>query len=170
VTPPESPTEPRASDEAVARRAYARAGLTLAAAALAFGLFAALRPNGGPDANPVEPPRQPEPIAPEGTFEEPPLEFRWTPGGDDVDFSQLIVYRDDMNRVWASGPVEGSEVTLPVSVYEGMPAGIPCYWHVREVSAGRPRATSRIAQFEFERDLEGYGPGQNPAVSNRISD
>lgn len=98
-------------------------------------------------------------VSPEGVQDTPPTRFRWTPGGEDVDLTQLILYRADRKRLWQSAPLRGAELEVPLSAYEHIPAGETLYWRVREVRRGKPRATSAFVAFWFQADLKGRGPG-----------
>lgn len=99
---------------------------------------------------------------PEGELPEPPAVFRWEPGGDDVDLSQVIVFDDRRNRLWQSVPLAGSEVAIdPPAVFAGAAAGRVYSWSVREFRGGRPRATSALVQFSFDVDVHGRGIGES---------
>ena len=99
-------------------------------------------------------------LSPEGVQEAPPTEFRWTPGGEDADLTQLVLYRADRKRLWQSAPLRGAELEVPLSAYEHIPAGETLYCRVREVRRGKPRATSALVAFWFRVDLKGRGPGE----------
>ncbi len=151
--------------------AYRRVGLILLAAAIALFLV-----GGGLDGIRRSGPEPglavglPEPVEPEGELASPPTVFRWTPGGTDVVFAQITVTNDDLGRLWSSGPLETSEVTIPLEVYQGVGAGSVCYWQIREFSEGHPRAASRLSRFRFREDADGFGPGENPALSPILRD
>jgi hypothetical protein len=101
-------------------------------------------------------------LAPAGEQEQLPTVFRWTPGGPDVDFSQVLVFDDSLSRIWTSAPVRGSELTVdPAIVFDGIQAGTPCAWSVREVYQGRPRATSALQEFSFNHDWLGRPIGES---------
>jgi hypothetical protein len=100
--------------------------------------------------------------SPEGELPAPPTVFRWEPGGDDVDLSQVIVFDDRRDRLWQSVPVKGSELTVDVEhVFAMAAAGHVYSWSVREFRAGRPRATSALVQFSFDVDVHGRGIGES---------
>ncbi|MDP6461120.1 MAG: hypothetical protein QF819_09810 [Gemmatimonadota bacterium] len=100
----------------------------------------------------------PELISPEGDLAGPPTHFTWVPGGEDVDFAQVIVYRGTMERIWATGPLQGSEATVPEFIYDELTLDEPCAWRVREVVDGRPRASSRLAKFGFGMESDPAAP------------
>ena len=101
-------------------------------------------------------------IEPQGERPEPPTVFRWEPGGDDVDLSQVIVFDDRRNRLWQSVPIAGNEVVVDAAhVFERAAAGRVYSWSVREFHAGRPRATSALVQFSFDVDVHGRGIGES---------
>ena len=103
----------------------------------------------------------PEPIEPEGELEEPPRVFRWTPGGEDVDFAQVVIYRASYERIWESPPLTEAHFELdPDQAFLGIPPWEECAWKVREVVAGRPRASSRLAMFQFRKDHRGLEAGE----------
>jgi hypothetical protein len=100
--------------------------------------------------------------APQGRVPDPPREFRWTPGGEDVDLAQVSIFRKNLNPVWQSGPVARPPVeVVPEEVFAGVAAGEELFWRVREVRDGRPRATSAMASFTFDRDTQGRGPAES---------
>jgi predicted phage tail protein len=101
-------------------------------------------------------------IEPEGVQDTPPTVFRWTPGGDDVDLTQLILYRADKKRLWQSAPTRAAELEVPLEAYRHIPAGETLYWRVREVRRGKARAASAFVAFWFQIDLQGKGPGETP--------
>jgi hypothetical protein len=140
-------------------RTWIAAGLLLAAAVFVVGggasNFRPLPRDLVPEDTPV-----PVGIEPEGVCEVPPAKFRWTPGGDDVELSQLLVYRGDLKRLWQSAPVRGAEIEIPVSAYKDIPAGETLHWRVREVRRGKARATSALVSFWYQTDLEGRKPGE----------
>jgi hypothetical protein len=105
-----------------------------------------------PAARAVEIPAAIEPI---GAMDEPPTRFVWTPGGDDVELSQLILYGRDMKRIWETGPLDTCVATVPLVAYSGIRAGETCFWRVREVANGKARAASNMQPFAFRRDLAG---------------
>jgi hypothetical protein len=104
----------------------------------------------------------PLPVSPEGSQPSPPLHFHWKPSRTDVDFAQVILYRQSFERFWESAPTAGDEVTVPVEAYDGVGAGETCYWRVREVADGKPRGSSAFVKFDFAVDSKGYGPGEAP--------
>jgi hypothetical protein len=125
-------------------------------AALLLGVAAVRAPRGD---EPQDAARRevgiPQPIEPIGIVDDPPTRFTWTPGGDDVDLSQLIVYGRDMARLWESAPLDTNVAVIPLDAYSGVGAGQTCFWRVREVSDGKARAASAIKVFAFRRDLAG---------------
>ncbi|MBZ0268761.1 hypothetical protein K8I85_11435, partial [bacterium] len=99
---------------------------------------------------------------PQGELPEPPAVFRWEPGGDDVDLSQVIIFDDRRERLWQSVPLTGSELTVDVAhVFDRAAAGHVYSWSVREFRNGRPRATSPLVQFSFDVDVHGRGIGES---------
>ncbi|HET9887544.1 MAG TPA: hypothetical protein VFR10_08525, partial [bacterium] len=62
----------------------------------------------------TEPVKLPQPIEPIGIVETAPLQFRWTPGSDDVDLAQVIVFKGDMTRIWESAPTDSNVVSIPL--------------------------------------------------------
>ena len=102
----------------------------------------------------------PVPLEPKGEQDAPPTKFRWTKGGDDVDLAQLLLYRANQKRLWQSAPTRGSELEVPLSAYEHVPAGETISWRVREVRRGKARASSALAEFSFRVDIQGRGPGE----------
>ena len=99
---------------------------------------------------------------PKGQLQTPPTVFRWTPGGTDVDLAQIAIYRGNLEPVWQSSPLQGSSLEVdPHELFEGVAAGEPLYWRVREISRGRPRATSSFAPFSFAVDVHGRGPEES---------
>lgn len=104
----------------------------------------------------------PIPIEPEGDLPAPPSVFRWTPGGEDVDLAQVVLFRSNYEVFWQSGPLEGPPLTVvPGEVFAGVPAGETLAWRVREVSHGRPRAASGMTVFSFAVDVQGLPVGQS---------
>ncbi len=104
----------------------------------------------------------PVPLEPEGELPAPPAVFRWTPGGDDVDLAQIVLFRSNYEVFWQSGPLEGPPLEVaPAEIFAGIPAGEPVAWRVREVAQGRPRAASRMVIFSFEVDTEGRPVGES---------
>jgi len=101
-------------------------------------------------AAPAEEVKLPQPLEPAGELETAPLRFVWEPGGEDVDLSQVIIFRGDLSRVWETAPVETSEVTIPLHAFSGIYPMEPCYWRVREVTDGRPRAASVLKGFKIK--------------------
>ena len=100
---------------------------------------------------------------PAGDLPEPPRVFRWTPGGPDVDLSQVTVFRGNLEPWWYSAPLDTCVIEVdPSEVFAGIPAGETVFWRVREVTQGRPRATSALAQLSFALDTGGRGPGEAP--------
>jgi hypothetical protein len=140
-------------------RTWIASVLLLAAAVFAVGGGAtAFRPLSR-DLVPADTP-VPVGIEPDGVCEAPPAKFRWTPGGDDAELSQLLVYRGDLKRLWQSAPVRGAEIEIPLSAYADIPAGETLYWRVREVRRGKARATSALVAFWYQVDLAGRKPGE----------
>jgi hypothetical protein len=150
---------PDASPAAGVSRTWIAAVLLLAAAIFVLGggatSFRPLPHDLVPADTPV-----PVGIEPEGVCDAPPTKFRWKPGGEDVELSQLLVYRNDLKRLWQSAPVRGSEVEIPASAYTDIPAGETLYWRVREVRRGKARATSALVAFWYQIDLAGRKPGE----------
>jgi len=106
---------------------------------------------------PEDTPR-PVPGDPQGELESPPSRFEWTPGGDDVDVAQVVIFRESLDLLWQSSPRKGPPVELvPEDVFADVPAGEWIYWRIREVQGGRPRATSALVQFRFATDVHGRG-------------
>jgi hypothetical protein len=100
---------------------------------------------------------------PQGDLPAPPKVFRWTPGGTDVDLSQVAIYRSTLEPLWQSSPVRGTSIEVdPADVFQGVPAGEQLLWRVREVSRGRPRASSAYGKFKFAVDTRGLGAGVAP--------
>ena len=91
----------------------------------------------------------PDPLEPSGEVESAPLRFVWTPGAEDVDLSQVIIFRGDMTRLWESAPTDTNEVTIPLHAFDAVFPMEPCYWRVREVSDGQPRAASPLKVFKI---------------------
>ncbi len=146
---------PRAApgDDAFAERMGAA---FVVAAAVILGIVA-LRPppveSGAPQA--LRDVGIPQPIEPVGPVDAPPTRFAWTPGGEDVDLSQVIVYGQDMQRIWATAPLDTNVATIPLDAYLGIGAGENCFWRVREIKDGKARAASGMRPFAFRRDLQG---------------
>lgn len=128
-------------------------GVVLLAAALFFVAARSSSMSEAPD--PLRAIEIPHVVEPIGDVDLPPTRFHWTPGGDDVDLSQVIVYRKDSARIWESSPTESTEVIAPDFIYEGIRPGEPCYWRVREVTDGKARAASGMTRFVFRRDSLG---------------
>jgi hypothetical protein len=95
--------------------------------------------------------------------------FRWRPsrtggGGDgageeaaasaDGVLAQVILYEGTGERLWTTGPLTGTEVTIPAYAFATLEPGDPCLWRVREVHDGAPRASSGIGRFTY-----GTAPG-----------
>jgi hypothetical protein len=95
-------------------------------------------------------PTLPELLEPIGVLESAPTRFVWKPSGEDVDLTQLIVFRGDMSRFWESAPTESSEVTIPLHAFDGIYPMEPCFWRVREVTDGRPKAASGLKGFKIK--------------------
>lgn len=91
----------------------------------------------------------PEPLEPAGEVESAPLRFVWKPGGEDVDLSQVIIFRGDLSRIWESAPSETNEVTIPLHAFDPVYPMEPCFWRVREVTDGQPRAASPLKSFKI---------------------
>ncbi len=138
-------------------------GAIALAGAIALLLFGGVRENFRPIAGGRVPEDTPVPVClePAGDLEHPPTLFRWTSGGDDVDFAQVLLFDERLNRVWSSAPVTGAELRVESSVFDGLQAGTLCSWSVREVRQGRPRATSALAEFSFEFDTQGRPVGES---------
>jgi hypothetical protein len=133
-----------------------------AAVVLVFagGAFESFRPE--PPAK--IPPDTPLPVVlePKGDLASPPKVFRWAPGGPDVDLAQVAIYRKNLEPLWQSSPIQGSSLEVdPRELFEGVGAGEPLVWRVREISQGRPRATSAFELFSFAVDVHGRGPAQS---------
>ena len=104
----------------------------------------------------------PTPIQPQGELPSPPAVFDWTPGGPDVALSQIVIFRSNYDVLWESAPLAGPPVTvIPEEVFAGVPAGEPLAWRVREVSNGRPRATTALILFSFDLDTLGRPVGES---------
>jgi hypothetical protein len=100
---------------------------------------------------------------PVGELPEPPGVFRWTPSGPEVGLSQVTVFRGNLEPWWYSAPLDTCVIEVdPAEVFAGIPAGETVFWRVREVTDGRPRATSALVQFSFALDAQGRGPGEAP--------
>lgn len=97
----------------------------------------------------------PQLIEPIGLVEKPPLVFRWQPGGDDVDYTQLLVYRSDMMRLYASAPLETNSTEVPPYIYDTTGPGVPIFWRVREIRGGKARATSGFRKVFYRADFKG---------------
>jgi hypothetical protein len=111
----------------------------------------------------------PTPIEPEGEIDVPPSVFRWEPGGPDVTWAQVTIYRGSFERIWESAPLADTVWTTdPREAFRGIPAGEECFWKVREVVDGRPRAASRYVPFTFRKDARGYGPGEAPPEARYV--
>lgn len=157
-----------AGAEAAAVRAWAV--VAVLGAALLFGLgggWANLRGAAGPRA---AWPRGAEPALPvalepqRGELPSPPTRFRWTPGTSGAT-AQLVLHRVTHEPFWSSPPLVGvSELEVPLGVYEGIGAGQPVMWRVREALDGKPLGSSEYVTFTFRVDHQGYGPGESPAV------
>ncbi len=136
--------------------------LLAGAAALALGGDVAgnFRPEPSGAVDPDTP--LPVPLEPEGELPAPPTVFRWTPGGDDVDLAQVVLFSSNYEVFWQSGPLEGPPLEIvPEEVFAGIPAGEPLAWRVREVARGRPRAASRMVVFSFTVDAHGRPIGES---------
>lgn len=129
-------------------------GILLGAAALLF--VASLRPvDGGVS---VEAEREvpiPRVLEPIGDIDVPPTRFRWKRSSDAADLAQVVVYRGDGSRIWATAPTREETAEIPEDAYVGITAGEKCYWRVREVADGQVLAASGLTRFVFRRDLEG---------------
>jgi hypothetical protein len=157
-------------DDRVDTRGFLAGTLTAVLGAVAILVLGGARQN----FTPVDPPAVdanralPELIEPQEIVPSPPTEFRWRPSGPDVEQSQVLLYRADLTRLWSSGPLRDSTLTVPLEVYDGVGAGESCYWRVREVAKGRPLATSALMYFYFEVDLHGHGVGETQAAYEYI--
>lgn len=109
----------------------------------------------------------PQLVEPIGLVETPPLEFRWQPGGDDVDYTQLLIYRSDMLRLYTSGPLETNSATVPPYVYDTTGPGVPIFWRVREIRDGKARAASGFRKVFYRADFKGNVASQ-VALDNEI--
>jgi hypothetical protein len=94
----------------------------------------------------------PELVEPAGELDDPPLRFVWNPGGEDVDLSQVVVYRSNLDRIWETIPLGPGtrEITIPLQAYAGTYPGEPCFWRVLEARDGRSRAVSALKEFKFK--------------------
>jgi hypothetical protein len=101
-------------------------------------------------AEPTETVNLPKLIEPAGILDSVPQQFRWTPGGDDVDISQVIIFRGDMTRIWESAPTDSDEVTVPLHMFNLIAPMEPLFWRVREVTDGKPRAASDLMPFKIK--------------------
>jgi hypothetical protein len=163
--------EPNTDETNAHESASFRTGLvlTLVAAVAIFVFGGALqniapRPASAPDSGrPI-----PEALEPTGDLTNPPTVFRWRPSGPEASATQFLLYRGNLDRLWASGPLRDSVVTVPVEAYLGVPAGEPCFWRVREVANGRALATSALTQFQFEVDSQGYRAEEAPEIFDYI--
>jgi len=98
----------------------------------------------------------------------PPTHFRWTPGTPGAT-AQLVLHRMSYEPLWSSPPLQGvSELEIPLSAYDGVAAGVPVVWRVREAYDGKPLGSSEYVTFAFRVDNQGYGPGEAPAVSDYL--
>jgi hypothetical protein len=114
---------------------------------LVFGRSGASEPAA---ATPADGGKVPELIEPLGDLESVPLRFVWKPSSDDVDLSQVIIFRSDVSRIWESAPTESSAVTIPRHAFDAVYSMEPCYWRVREVADGQPRAASPLKKFRIK--------------------
>jgi len=105
----------------------------------------------------------PEPIEPAAYVDTAPLRFVWTPGGDDVDLSQVIIFRGDMTRIWESAPTDTNEVTVPLHAFDVIYPMEPCFWRVREVTDGKPRAASALKPFKIKNPPQHSLPAKTSA-------
>src|ERR1700752_1656156 len=120
--PPDAPTESR--DDGGPRTVFADtaadrlgAGIVLAAALL-LGVVAIRAPRGDASESPaLREVGVPQPIEPVGVVEARPPLFTWTPGGDDVDLTQVIVYGREMTRLWETAPLDTNVATIPIEAY-----------------------------------------------------
>jgi hypothetical protein len=99
---------------------------------------------------------------PLGEVPTPPTRFRWTPGEGEIGLSQVLLFRANLDLLWSSAPLPGGvhELEVPLTLYDGVPAGEKLYWRVREVHLGKPRATSALENFVFEIDSRGFRKGE----------
>lgn len=158
-----SPETPGPDRDRPTRGGRIAAACVVGAALLLFlfgGAFEGFRPV--PSGRVPEDTTLPVGTYPQGELPEPPTIFRWEPGGDDVDLSQVIVFDDRRNRLWQSVPLAGREVAIDAArVFERAAAGRVYSWSVREFRRGRPRATSALVQFSFDVDVHGRGIGES---------
>ena len=107
----------------------------------------------------------PQPLSPQGDLPIVPSVFRWEPGGDDAEWSQVVIYRGNLERIWQSPLLRRADSyeVDPKLAFLGIPAGEDCFWRVRELVEGQARAISAFGEFKYERDALGYGPGELPA-------
>jgi hypothetical protein len=147
--------------------------IVLVAAGLLLAWLGGARENFRPEPSGAVPVDTPIPVAlePQGELPEPPKVFRWTPGGTDVDVSQVAIYRSTLEPLWQSRPTHATSLELdPSQVFHGIPAGEELAWRVREVSRGRPRATSAFVKFKFQKNAEGLPVGARPNVVRPLQD
>lgn len=103
-----------------------------------------------------------------GEVSTPPTHFRWEPGTEGAT-AQVVIHRMSYEPLWSSPPLRGaSELDVPLSAYDGVAAGVPLIWRVREALDGKPLGTSAYVKFVFRVDNQGYGPGEAPAVSDYL--
>jgi hypothetical protein len=154
--------EPQTDDSAAFGPAFRLGILMVLVTAAAIFLLGGGATNFRPVPRDLVAPDTPLPVGlePEGVHDTPPTMFRWTPGGQDVDLSQLLLYRGNRSRIWQSAPVQGSELEIPLAAYQDIPAGETLYWRVREVRRGKARASSARVAFWYQLDSQGRGPGE----------
>lgn len=138
---------------------------TIAIAALGAILLLVIGRSGAPEpaATPAETGKLPELIEPAGDLESAPSRFVWKPSSDDVDLSQVIIFRSDVSRIWESAPTESSAVTIPLHAFDAIYAMEPCFWRVREVADGQPRAASPLMKFRIKNPPKNRQPGEMSA-------
>lgn len=97
-----------------------------------------------------------------GELPAPPTHFRWIPGTEGAT-SQLVLHKMTYEPMWSSPPLRGvSEYDVPLEAYDGIAAGEPIVWRVREARDGKPLGSSAYVTFTFRVDSRGYGPGEAP--------
>jgi hypothetical protein len=102
----------------------------------------------------------PLPIVPDGMSDELPTLFRWTPGSDETEFSQVVLHRSTFEPFWRSRPVRGDRLEISPSVFDDIRPGELSFWRVREVARGKPRAGSAFTAFSW---------GASPPVAETAS-
>jgi hypothetical protein len=103
-----------------------------------------------------------------GELSAPPTRFRWKPGKPGAT-AQLVLHRIGYEPMWSSPPLVGvAELEVPRSVYDGVGAGEPLIWRVREAMDGKPLGSSEYVTFTFRVDNQGYGPGEAPVLYDYV--